>query len=741
MSFNVQKSRTSPVILFAILCILASVGIGLYHMDHMARYSYEEKLDTYNSLTRNIATLMKQEYENNINYLKVSANLIAQTGKVSSKEINTILPIIAEEKNYVDLAIVDINGVGYNIFNEKIDISDENYFLKVKTGEIVSGDTILYTSKNIPVTLFAVPIVENQVCIGALVAKLGPKLSKQELFESETKDGTLIYILNANRELIGYVQDTNILEFNYNAVTSNGYFLKDKKNILNTIQLKDLLFNNKESSYAYVWDEVKLGMKDWSILVGRPNVISPLMKDILRLTNLMWIFITLGTTLLIALLIIFQRNADNKLVKMMYLDPVTGGDNWYKFRLTANKILNSKLFQRRKYAVINFDINRFKVINDAYGYQKGDEILKDIYNVIKKWSRPGEPYTRYAADQFYIMTSFHENDELVDRIYDLDHRLHNLKFTSSTKIYYGIYHITERQDSIDHMGEFSSIAKNNIKGSTKGIIAFFDDAARDRLLEEEEIERSMNEALENEEFHVYLQPKFSPMEEMIHGAEALVRWCKSSGRIISPSNFIPVFEKNGFITELDYYMLKKVCAIIRNWIKLGYEPIPISVNISRLHFANPQLADVIKDIVDQYDVPHYYVELELTESAFLQNKQMMILTVTQLREYGFIVSMDDFGAGYSSLNSLKDLPLDVVKLDGELFRMTDEVERGLTVIRNTITMAKDLHMKVVAECIETKEQVDFLCHVGCDIIQGYYYAKPMPVQQFEELYFNLDVID
>jgi EAL domain-containing protein (putative c-di-GMP-specific phosphodiesterase class I) len=272
-------------------------------------------------------------------------------------------------------------------------------------------------------------------------------------------------------------------------------------------------------------------------------------------------------------------------------------------------------------------------------------------------------------------------------------------------------------------------------------MSYFDDAARGRLLVEEEIEKSMNEALINDEFQVFLQPKYTAKEETITGAEALVRWFGSSGNSISPGFFIPVFEKNGFITKLDYYMLRKVCALLREWLDKGYTPLPISVNISRLHFANPNLADIINDIVDKYNVPHNLIELELTESAFLQNKQALIKTVIILRRYGFLVSMDDFGAGYSSLNSLKDLPLDVVKLDGELFRMTDEIERGLTVIRNTITMAKDLHMKVVAECIETREQVEFLCTVGCDIIQGYYFAKPMPAEQFEKRYFSLRSID
>ncbi len=460
-------------------------------------------------------------------------------------------------------------------------------------------------------------------------------------------------------------------------------------------------------------------------------------NKLLLLSYIMWGFIIVCAIVLLTLMIVLQRKSNRRVIKALYLDPVTGGDNWYKFRIHVSKVLNSKQFTRHRYAIVNFDINRFKLINDAYGYHKGDEVLKDIYHVINKWAKPGEPITRYAADQFYVMMSFQSHEEVISRINELNGRLHQLRYTSSARIFYGIYNITERQHSIDRMGEFASIAKNNIKGSTEGILSFFDEADKNRLLEEEEIERTMSTALINDEFQVYLQPKYIAREEKISGAEALVRWNSSNGNTLHPSYFIPVFEKNGFITELDYYMLRKVCEVIRSWLDKGLTPLPISVNISRLHFANEHLAEIIKNIVDRYDVPHNLIELELTESAFLQNKMALIKTVIQLREYGFLISMDDFGAGYSSLNSLKDLPLDVVKLDGELFRMTDEVERGLIVIRNTITMAKDLDMMVVAECIETREQVEFLCTVGCDIIQGYYYAKPMPVEQFEEQYFSI----
>jgi len=553
--------------------------------------------------------------------------------------------------------------------------------------------------------------------------------------ENEIQEGSVIYIVNKSKQLISYAQDTDSSNFNYNEIIADGYLQGDPNTSVKGMKSWNLFEIDNQQSKSYIWDDKPIGINGWSVLMGRRNVISPITSDILRLTNIIWIFITLGTTLLFIFMIIVQRRSNLKVVQALYLDPVTGGDNWCKFRIITNKILSSKQFIKKKFAIVNFDINRFKIINDAYGYQKGDEVLKDIYNEITKWAKQGEPFTRYSADQFYILMAFTQEHEIENRINDLNSRLHQLRYMGTARIFYGTYFITERMDSVDRMAEFASIAKSNIKGNTEGIISFFDDFARSRLLEEDEIEKSMNEALKNDEFLVYLQPKYAVKEETISGAEALVRWQNGSGSIISPGYFIPVFEKNGFITELDYYMLKKVCLIIRDWMDKGYTPLPISVNISRLHFNNPNLVELIKNIVDEFEVPYNLIELEVTESAFLHNKQALIKAVNKLREYGFLVSMDDFGAGYSSLNSLKDLPLDVVKLDGELFRMTQEVERGLTVIRNTIIMAKDLHMKVVAECIETKEQVEFLCTVGCDIIQGYYFAKPMPVNQFESIYF------
>ncbi len=747
MRFALPKNRTAPLIIFAILGILITLTLASYYINRMIQYSYDNQCEEYVTLSDNAAALISQNINNSFGMLQTGATYIAKAGYYDNADMHELLSELCESNTYISMAAIYSNGRGFNQAGQEKDYSKEKYFEAAIQKNNYISNSLQFDDKGNSYLIQAVPIVKNGACEGVLAAWMDGEISNIAVLEQEIHDGASIYLVNSNNELVSYIKGSDIKDFNYDRLLSKGE-LESKNKDTNTELLRGeaylnlrQIFGTQEIKNSYIWMRKDLGIHDWSILYGRQYTVDPTTKEILELTNVMWIIITSGAFFFFLVMIISQRKSNRRIIKTLYLDPVTGGDNWYRFRINASRNVNSKQFLKKKYALVNFDINRFKIINDAYGYHKGDEILKDIYGVIKKWIKQGETFTRYAADQFYILMTFQDEAELRERIQDLNDRLHQLSYTKTAKIFYGVYHITERTDSIDRMAEFASVAKNNIKGNAENNISFFDEAARKRLIEEEEIERSMNEALKNEEFEVYLQPKYMAKEETIFGAEALVRWQDSSGKPLSPCYFIPVFEKNGFIMQLDLYMVRKVCELLQGWLEKGYAPLPISVNISRLHFVNSHLAETIRDIVDSYRVPHHLIELELTESAFLQNKQLLIDTVIRLRNYGFLVSMDDFGAGYSSLNSLKDLPLDVVKLDGELFRINDEVERGLTVIRNTITMAKDLHMQVVAECIETKEQVDFLCTVGCDIIQGYYFAQPMPTDQFEQRYISISKID
>ncbi len=386
-----------------------------------------------------------------------------------------------------------------------------------------------------------------------------------------------------------------------------------------------------------------------------------------------------------------------------------------------------------KFAIVSFEVNKYRIMLDYYGDGFEEEVLGYISLRLKKWMGKNEVYARYAESQYGMILCYDDEKQLVVRVKsildDISAFIKNMKVNFKA----GVYLIEDKSISVNTLNLIAIGAKDSRADYIGTKVIMYSSKIREQQRKESMIEESMEKALANNEFKVYLQPKYSPVTEELMGAEALVRWISDEKGFISPGEFIPIFEKNGFITRLDDYMIDAVASLQAEWKKEGRKFVPVSVNVSRLHFADENLADHIKDIVDKYDVEHNYIEIELTESAFFDDKEVLLNTISKLHKYGFTVSMDDFGSGYSSLNSLKNLPLDVIKLDGEFFNELEDKERGETVVKNTIVLAKDLNMKIVAEGIETKEQVEFLEKQGCDLIQGFYYARPMPVDQFGKL--------
>lgn len=243
---------------------------------------------------------------------------------------------------------------------------------------------------------------------------------------------------------------------------------------------------------------------------------------------------------------------------------------------------------------------------------------------------------------------------------------------------------------------------------------------------------SMNAALEEKAFEAFLQPKYELKGETIVGAEALVRWITEGEIFLYPNNFIPFFEKNGFIINLDLYMFEKVCEIIHSWRSAGIKEVAVSINFSRRHLANEGFAEELGKIADSWKVPRSLLEIEVTESIAMENIVQIQRSFTALRRLGFSVALDDFGSGYSSLGFLKNMPIDTVKLDKSFFDRIENQQKFETIIKHILLMAHELDLRVVAEGIETEEQVNLLRHFDCDMVQGFYYAKPMKEALFKE---------
>lgn len=455
---------------------------------------------------------------------------------------------------------------------------------------------------------------------------------------------------------------------------------------------------------------------------------------------IMVIFVLVLTFLLMLVFMIYYLisiinivSSQQKLSKAIYTDMVTGGYNWLYFEKRGNKLLKRNR-GRYNYAVINLRMEKYRSFCTCFGVREGEELLEKFYLALKRNIKRSELMAHHDEADFGLLIRYIDSEELLAKINFMEKILNNVIPNIKMYFNFGVCLADNNDRNINTLYNNATIARDLLGDESENRVAFFDIEMNKRQLWERKVEDEMDKALVTKQFKLYLQPKYSTKEEKLAGAEALVRWIHPTEGFISPNRFIPIFEKNGFILQLDDYMLEEVAIQQAKWMEEGRTLFPISVNVSRAHFTREDLAEHICSIIDKYKVPHNVIELELTESAFFDDKQVLIGTVKKLRDYGFIVSMDDFGAGYSSLNSLKELSIDVLKIDADFFRGADSVERGMLIVSEVIDLAKKLDMKIVAEGIESREQVEFLAAQECDLIQGYYYAKPMPIDEFEMKY-------
>ena len=311
--------------------------------------------------------------------------------------------------------------------------------------------------------------------------------------------------------------------------------------------------------------------------------------------------------------------------------------------------------------------------------------------------------------------------------------INKLQNAKNVAVKWGIYSVESQTVTVDQMCDRALLAARSIKGQYGIYFAAYDDKLRDELLRQQAIIDSMETALEEGQFLVYLQPKYRICDETMAGAEALVRWKHPEWGFQSPAEFIPLFEKNGFITKLDQYVWDKTCCYLRRWDDEGYPPVPVSVNVSRADIYHADIADIMVRTVSKYGLTPSRLHLEITESAYTEDPGQIIETVSHLRELGFVIEMDDFGSGYSSLNMLNQMPIDILKLDMTFIRSETAKPADQGVLQFIMELARRMHLSVVAEGVETKEQLDRLGETGCDYVQGYYFARPMPAGDFERL--------
>lgn len=414
-------------------------------------------------------------------------------------------------------------------------------------------------------------------------------------------------------------------------------------------------------------------------------------------------------------------------------DDLTGIYNRQKFYQVTREMLDNN--RKKKFVFIHFDIDRFKMINSFYGIQEGDNLICYIAESIEEVLQDNETctYGRINADIFGICVSFYDMRDVISIIRLISDKMKRYPLQYYLETSAGIYIIEDNDMDISAIYDRASIAARKCKGQYMVYEAFYTEEMGQDLVHEQKIINEMDHALEEEQFVVYFQPKFKLEGLSPSGAEALVRWKKPDGTMLPPGEFIPIFEKNGFIIKLDFYVWEKVCQFIRRKLDEGGELEAISVNVSRVNLYNPKFLESIFNLMEKYKVPSKYLNLELTESVFSDNALVIQDAVDYLHKAGFTIMMDDFGSGYSSLNVLKDVKLDVLKIDMKFLSKDETDSRSEKILEAVIKMAKSLNMPVIAEGVEEKHQVDLLKRLGCDYIQGFYFAMPMPMEKYEKL--------
>lgn len=445
-----------------------------------------------------------------------------------------------------------------------------------------------------------------------------------------------------------------------------------------------------------------------------------------------------GIVLLLGLLGVYyyiQKSRSKDLETIMYVDSITGGSTYEKFKQDVDEYLKSNT--KQSCAMISLDIDKSKYIEEVFGTEEYIKAVNFLWKALEEEAESGEFCGHKEADLFYALFQFQDEKKLAERLESINDevktRIEQGDIFYDLKISMGVYVLNNRKHRIEQMIYLSDVARKTVKGQHDKLYAFYTEEIKKKQVKNQEIESKMEKALAKGEFYVCYQPKYCTQDKTIVGAEALVRWRMNGENVIPPSDFIPLFESNGFIKELDKYVFEQVCKDVSRWLDKGLDVKPVSVNLSQMQLYNSNFIKEYGEILERYDLDSKYVQLELTETALFDNPVTLAKIINQLHNMGFEILMDDFGKGYSSLNMLKDVEVDTVKIDKSFVDDIGTNKKVERIIATIISLVRSLNMHVVAEGVENETQYKFLNLVECDEIQGYYFSRPIEAAEYEKM--------
>ncbi|MGI6069717.1 MAG: bifunctional diguanylate cyclase/phosphodiesterase [Blautia sp.] len=734
VGLNNRRQFLWDTVLPILLCVCFIASSMLFLVQMVAKNQEENIEYLYNAADQKKISVIKQ-VEGDIQTLEGLAMVLGRMEDISQESILPTLRDINDENAFHQMGVanpdgkawfVDIDGRVYDR-----DLSELEFFQKALRGEDNISDIVVEESVEGGYINYYGVDIKNAVgeTVGVLCAVHSAEVIRKII------DGPVI-------SGQGYS----------NIVDSRGEYILRSVNAV----AKDILPENKELVHKTVEDggTGAFTIKDEDgreymaavvpLLENRWYLFSQVPQDVLRarysrtMVGIMVIIIV--ACALFALFIFKQKitasRAQKMLMELAYWDPLTGLRNFDGLKLDAAPILEED--ELSAYVLWYGDVKKFKFINDMLGYEEGDRILKLISEYLSRLEGKTCLSCRVSADNFAGIAKYTCEDQLTGVVEQLQEYLENAGIGNQAliELAIGFYRLCPGDDktSFDILMNYANMAHRVAKETPGSHYAFYDSQIRQRQVEDAQLEADAQRALASGEFVVYMQPKVGIQQNnLLTGAEALVRWKSPEKGLIPPGRFIPLFEKSSRIVLLDRYMFEEICKWFSEYLAKGGRPLNIAVNVSKVGLLQKDFIEYYSMIKEKYQIPDGYLELEFTEGILLNDTEMFYSIVRRLKDCGFICSLDDFGSGYSSLNLLKELPIDVLKLDILFFRRSRDPMRGQTVVRNFLHMTRELGIKTIAEGVESVDSIGFLKDCGCDLIQGYVFARPMPLQEFDDL--------
>ncbi len=680
------------------------------------------------------AEMIERQYESDMLMLEGLAVRMATSFEDDPVLAMERLVSTAERYNMKRIAFSFPDGNTLSTDHVGMDLTGVDNFERALAGERLLTRVIEDVSDGTLINVYSLPVYHNDTgeVLGVMSAVYENELFESLLAASFFDGEGYTYIIDSAGEVIinsdhpNAIRDMkNLIQYmeshNKDAVTSL------KKSLSSNGEGFIELDKEKEDDvFAYY---KKLDISDWYVFSVVPKGVAENTKKAVMLSVAVYCILISVIAIFVVVSIRHAMKSKNRMLKeALYVDPLTGGRSYEKFHLDCKKRL---LRNKEKKAVFVFlDIDNFNLVSTLYGHEESVDTIRRVYGMIHNCVGEKGIIGRNSSDQFCVMYFYNEEEEFEKSIQHFIKILReNAKFETMLRPSMGIYFVEDRTESIYDMMNKARTAHETIKQNGDSVIAYYDAGFRDMLYQDKHMEDEMVQALKRHEFVPYLQPKYNAATKEICGAEALIRWITEDGQIIPPGRFIPLAENNGFVRDLDREMFMLVCQMQKNLLERGVNPVPVSVNVSRQLLYDKSFAQDYCSYIKESGIPVELVELEITESALFEDINLFRTTLEQLRNFGFKILMDDFGTGYSSLMMLHTVPIDVMKLDKSFIDGYAD-EKGSSIIQCVLSLAKMLKIPVVAEGVETQEQYIYLKDSGCDVIQGYYFSKPIPKAEY-----------